>query len=53
MGSFVNQDQGEDTDEWALAHNYVAVVPCQYDLTAHHGLTQMAASWQLGLEGLR
>ncbi len=35
-GKFVNQDQGEDTDEWALAQNYVSIVPCQADLTAHH-----------------
>lgn len=35
-GSFVNQDKGEDTDEWALANNYVSVVPVQFDMTAHH-----------------
>jgi 5'-nucleotidase len=35
-GEFVNQDKGQDTDEWALANNYVSVVPVQFDLTAHH-----------------
>lgn len=35
-GKFVNLDGGEDTDEWALEHNYVSVVPVQFDLTAHH-----------------
>jgi 5'-nucleotidase len=35
-GKFVNQDHGQDTDEWALAENYVSIVPCQADLTAHH-----------------
>ena len=35
-GKFVNLDKGEDTDEWALANNYVSVVPVQFDLTAHH-----------------
>jgi 5'-nucleotidase len=35
-GEFVNQDQGEDTDEWALANDYVSVVPVQFDMTAHH-----------------
>ncbi|WP_445958018.1 5'/3'-nucleotidase SurE [Yeosuana sp.] len=35
-GKFVILDHGEDTDEWALAHNYVSVVPVQFDLTAHH-----------------
>lgn len=35
-GNFKNFDKGQDTDEWALGHNYVSVVPLQYDLTAHH-----------------
>ena len=35
-GKFVNLDEGDDTDEWALANNYVSVVPVQFDLTAHH-----------------
>ena len=32
-GDFVNFDDGEDTDVWALEHNYVSVVPVQFDLT--------------------
>ncbi len=40
-GEFVNQDQGEDTDEWALANGYVSVVPVQFDLTAHHTIQQL------------
>ena len=40
-GKFINQDSGEDTDEWALANGYVTVVPCQADLTAHHLLEKM------------
>ncbi|MBC8410102.1 MAG: 5'/3'-nucleotidase SurE [Rhodobacteraceae bacterium] len=35
-GTFKNYDNGEDTDEWALANGYVSVVPVQYDVTAHH-----------------
>jgi len=46
-GSFVNSDKGEDTDEWALAHNYVSVVPCQYDLTAYHAIAQLNNEWEL------
>ncbi|XOD69012.1 MAG: 5'/3'-nucleotidase SurE [Flavobacteriales bacterium AspAUS03] len=34
-GEFVNLDQKEDTDEWALANRYISVVPIQFDLTAH------------------
>lgn len=49
VGSFVNLDPGTDTDEWALAHNYVSVVPCQFDLTAAHGLAHLSAQWQLPL----
>ena len=49
IGSFVNLDPGTDTDEWALAHNYVSVVPCQFDLTATHGLAQLSTQWQLPL----
>jgi 5'-nucleotidase len=37
-GKFQLYDEGEDTDEWALANDYVSVVPVQYDLTAHHAL---------------
>ena len=45
-GEFVNEDKGEDTDEWALANNYVSVVPVQFDLTAHHAI-QDINSWEL------
>ncbi|MFL9843074.1 5'/3'-nucleotidase SurE [Flavobacterium rhizosphaerae] len=40
-GKFVNLDKGEDTDEWALDHGYVSVVPVQFDLTAHHAIHQL------------
>ncbi|TAE19921.1 MAG: 5'/3'-nucleotidase SurE [Bacteroidetes bacterium] len=47
-GKFVNQDNGQDTDEWALAENYVSVVPCQADLTAHHLLGALN-QWNLNV----
>ena len=34
-GDFSHNDQGEDTDTYALANNYVAVVPVHFDMTAH------------------
>lgn len=37
-GHFKNDDQAEDTDEFALANNYVSVVPSQFDLTAYHAM---------------
>ena len=38
-GEFINQDHGEDTDEWALANGFVSIVPVQFDLTAHHTIS--------------
>jgi 5'-nucleotidase len=49
VGSFVNLDHGTDTDEWALARNYVSVVPCQFDLTNYRGLEQLSNQWRLPL----
>ena len=49
VGQFVNLDPGTDTDEWALANNYVSIVPCQFDLTAAHGLAHLSQQWQLPL----
>ncbi|WP_316827286.1 5'/3'-nucleotidase SurE [Pedobacter miscanthi] len=43
-GVFENFDKGEDTDNWALEHNYVSIVPVQFDLTAHHAI-QALNSW--------
>ncbi len=45
-GEFVNMDNGEDTDEWALKHGYASVVPVQFDLTAHHVIGNLN-SWNL------
>lgn len=44
-GNFVNFDKGEDNDEWAIANNFVSIVPCQYDLTAHHAINQINEDW--------
>jgi 5'-nucleotidase len=46
-GEFKNFDKGEDTDEFALEHKYVSVVPVHYDLTAYHVLPQLQ-QWELG-----
>jgi 5'-nucleotidase len=41
-GSFKNAEpDATDTDEWALAHNYVSVVPIQVDLTDHKQVTSL------------
>lgn len=45
-GEFINEDKGEDTDEWALENGYISVVPTQFDLTAHHFIQELN-SWSL------
>ena len=45
-GEFINEDKGEDTDEWALQHNFISIVPTQFDLTAHHYIDDLN-SWNL------
>ena len=47
VGNFVNHDKGEDNDEWALANNYVSVVPCQFDMTGHHAIAQLNEVWEI------
>lgn len=46
-GSFVNQDKGEDHDHWAVEHNYAAVVPVSFDLTAYHAIGILNKDWNL------
>jgi len=45
-GEFVNQDKGNDTDEWALSNGYISIVPVHFDLTAHHAMQQLN-TWDL------
>ena len=40
-GKFINEDKGEDTDEWALENGYVSVVPVHFDMTAHHSIQKL------------
>jgi 5'/3'-nucleotidase len=45
-GEFVNFDKGRDTDVWALANQYVSVVPVQFDLTNYVLKTKLEKLWQ-------
>ena len=47
IGNFVNFDKGEDNDEWAIANNYVSVVPCQFDLTGHQAIPILNEEWEI------
>lgn len=41
-GAFQNSEPtAEDSDEWALAHNYVSVVPVQVDMTDYRMLSKL------------
>jgi len=40
-GKFVNFDNGEDTDEWALKNHYISIVPVQFDVTAHNAISKI------------
>jgi 5'-nucleotidase len=45
-GEFVNFDKGRDTDVWALKHNYVSVVPVQFDLTNYELKAKLEKTWK-------
>jgi 5'-nucleotidase len=47
-GHFQLEDRGEDTDVWAIQHDYVSVVPVQFDMTAHHVIPELN-SWRFDL----
>lgn len=42
-GEFVNTDQADDTDIWALQNGYISVVPSMHDLTNYKALKSMKA----------
>jgi len=45
-GVFKNGDTDRDTDSWALANNYISIVPTHYDLTAHKAINTIN-QWDL------
>lgn len=49
VGNFVNHDERQDTDEWALQNYYVSIVPIHYDLTAYHAISHLN-KWDLNEE---
>ena len=44
-GEFVNFDKAKDTDVWALANNYVSLVPVKFDLT-NYTLKKELQNWK-------
>lgn len=47
-GEFVEHEQEEDSDHWALNHEYVAITPTQIDVTAY-GMIEEMKRWNLKL----
>jgi 5'-nucleotidase len=45
-GEFVNFDKGKDTDVWALANNFVSIVPVQFDLTHYSLKEKLEKTWK-------
>jgi 5'-nucleotidase len=45
-GEFVNFDKGKDTDVWALANNFVSIVPVQFDLTNYVMKSKLEKLWK-------
>lgn len=48
-GKYIYQDEGDDSDIWALENGYVSVVPVMHDLTHYTALSSMGhlAEWVL------
>ncbi len=42
-GVFHSDDIVEDTDQWALENDYIAIVPLHFDLTAHQNINTLRA----------
>ncbi|MBC7904303.1 MAG: 5'/3'-nucleotidase SurE [Gemmatimonadaceae bacterium] len=45
-GEFKNMDKGKDTDVWALEHNFVSIVPVQFDLTNYVLMDKLKKTWK-------
>lgn len=46
-GEFRNFDDADDADVWALQHNYVSVVPVQFDLTNYTLKKELEENWDI------
>jgi 5'-nucleotidase len=47
-GEFINlEPDADDTDEWALKHNYISVVPVLVDLTSYEAMDRLK-KWKFG-----
>ena len=40
-GEFINNDKGEDSDEWALTNGFISIVPVKFDMTDHDNIKKL------------
>ena len=40
-GKFINEDDGINTDEWALNNGYISIVPVKFDMTDHNNIKRL------------
>ena len=45
-GEFINQDDGEDSDEWALKNGFISVVHIKFDMTDHSNIKELN-NWEI------
>jgi 5'-nucleotidase len=45
-GEFINQDEGEDSDEWALKNGYISLVPVKFDMTDYSNIKKLN-NWKI------
>ena len=45
-GDFIDIDQSDDTDLFWIAKGYATVVPTQFDMTAHHLISNLN-EWEI------
>ena len=45
-GEFINKDQSEDSDEFALSNGYISIVPVKHDLTDYESINKIQ-NWNL------
>jgi len=46
IGNFVNYDNSDDNDEWAIKNNYISIVPCKFDLTSYKSIEFLKTNWR-------
>ncbi len=49
-GKFINEDEGTDTDVWALDNYYISVVPSMHDLTDYQSLKSLHSIEKMTIE---